>query len=54
MGRRPGHFKGDARREFGAYGKPEVCELNGSTACGILPEVAPDWERLVACPGFLP
>ena len=31
----------------GAYGKPDIYELKDTLACGILPEVAIDWARVV-------
>lgn len=31
----------------GAYGKPDIRELVGETACGVLPEVVIDWEKVL-------
>ena len=33
------------RLEQGAYGKPDVQELNGTTVVGILPEVSIQWDE---------
>jgi Uma2 family endonuclease len=33
------------RLEQGAYGKPDVQELNGTTVIGILPEVSIQWDE---------
>ena len=31
----------------GAYGRPDIYELEDTLACGILPEVVIDWARVV-------
>lgn len=31
----------------GAYGKPDIRELDGETACGALPEVVIGWEKVL-------
>jgi hypothetical protein len=35
------------RLHDGEYGKPEVGELNGETAVGVLPGVSVGWDDLV-------
>ena len=36
------------RLENGAYGKPDMQELAGETAIGVLPGVTITWDALVA------
>jgi hypothetical protein len=31
----------------GAYGRPDVFDLNGSTASRVLPELVIDWDRVL-------
>jgi len=34
------------RLQNGEYGKPDIYELQGSTAVGILPDIRIDWDAL--------